>query len=132
MMLIPEDGKLYWTNRPVMESEAYNMDFQRPCHPRLKKAKWNHRGVLYLYSFNHETGEIDEDANAKVLIGDKQDIENGWRKNYFFETEVEALRFFMFEMAEYIKSLQVEAKEAAEGIQKANVRLIWLTQKHQI
>ena len=62
-----ENGELYWTILPDMESAGYGDD--RAREPYLVRAGLQTDGVVYLYSYDSDTGKIDTDDNATVLCG---------------------------------------------------------------
>ncbi len=60
------DGAIYWTTVPSMESEGYGD--VAPREPHRVKAFIEKNGTICVYCFNSETGEIDDDTNAKAFI----------------------------------------------------------------
>ena len=66
-----KDGDIYWHITP--SNETINFDpHSPPIKPKQGKARFNGYGVLELFDFDSETGEIDYDSNARHLI-DKSD-----------------------------------------------------------
>lgn len=79
------DGQIFYCCLPSIEQMSYDDD--TPVQPRLKRAKWHDEygiKVLHLNGFLPETGKIDEDSNATVIVEDGKDIfldaETAWHE----------------------------------------------------
>lgn len=89
----PKEGAIYWCTLPVDESAGYgDTDAKYPWEGKYHEGK---NGVGHLYSYSKETGEIDDDSNAKALVKIDQCAP-------IFDTEQDAIRHYIHELDEEI------------------------------
>jgi hypothetical protein len=69
-----KDGQIFYCCLPSLESMDYD---DTPVPPRQMKAMWRNtygHKILYLNSFDSETGKIDEDSSSAVIVENGKDI----------------------------------------------------------
>jgi len=102
------DGEIYWTC--LQSDETNNYGDEGPHIPYQAKAKRvNIRpGVinLYLCRFRSETGEIDEDSNARAYISFQG---NSTETNKVFKTYEEAATYYNLSVTAYANELRADA-----------------------
>ena len=108
-MVVPVEGKIYWTITHVAETQNYICGAYPPRTPwNGKLFSGSREGSWMLYSFNRDTGEIDHDPNAYAYLTNKD----------LFETFEEAKEAFLVKAREYLETISKFQKEYEEFLQK--------------
>lgn len=112
-----EEGQEFWTCQPDMESESYGRgQVRRPWKGKVSTIYLNRNvhgkpyGSVNIFAYSKHTGEIDEDSNATAHAEMEQ----------IFETEKEALTYYLAELKEKFTSLSKEIKNVEENLHATN------------
>lgn len=111
----PKEGAIYWCTLPVDESASHGDTDAR--YPWKGKFHFYENGVGHLYSYCEETGDIDDDSNAKAFVT------NGYSTEPIFDCERDAIEHFINELDEEITAGSKVLLEKAKLIQEMRQKI---------